>query len=159
MSKNFNRPIKYSGFIKNPISMTEITTIYKFHKIKQARVDLYADFVQSLCDYLFSTYMGDEVMSDDDKEKHFDWCWEKNLEMYGGMGFDLRDGNNKKKYLYFKSFFIDVFYFVNNKSETLEYNIKNVWEFIFSCDTEKSRMDVDNFLEIYKMFEESNWYK
>lgn len=159
MSRNFNRPVRYRGFIKNPLSMTEINTIYKFNKIKHTRVDLYSDFVQSLCDLVFSTYMGDDVTSVNDRTTHFDWCWNKNMKAYVEMGYDLADWSDKQKYFYFRSFFLDVFYHVEDKAEILEYNIKNVWDFIFNCDVEKSRLDVENFLEIYKMFESTEWYK
>lgn len=159
MSRNFNRPMRFIGFIKNPMSISEINTIYKFNKVKHVRSELYSDFVQSLCDIVFNTYMGDDVTKDKDREKHFIWCWNKVIFIFKELGYDLSDVDNEKKYGYFYSFFLDVFYEVEDKNADLEYNIKNVWQFVFQCDVEKSQKDVDNFLDIYNMFDETQWYR
>jgi hypothetical protein len=157
MSKNFSHPLKYKRYIKNPLTVNEIDNIYKLNKIKAVRADLYRDYVLSLCDLVFKSYLGDKHHQDfETRLEHFKWCWKENHKYYKQMGYKLR--NDKKKYDYFESFFLDVYYFVDDKNNTLEDSIKNVWSYIFNYDVVKSKWDVDNFLEIYYMFDKSKWY-
>jgi hypothetical protein len=158
MSKNFNNPIKYRKYIKNPLEMDEIERIYLANDINPNRADIYADYVQSLCDLIFLTYLGDEHHKEPiDRLEHFKWCWEKNQWTYELMGYKF--AKRREQFEYFETFFVDVFYFVADKNMVLEESIKNVWGFVFDYNVIKSRLDIDNFIEIYNMFEETEWFK
>lgn len=158
MSKSFERPLKYVGYIKNPLTLIEIELAYKIKKIDPARAELYGDFVQSLCDLIFMTYLGDKHHPNSiDRLNHFKWCWEKTQANYDLMGYSFSKG--KQQFEYFETFFVDVYYFAEEKDDILEDSIKNVWGFIFNYNIVKSKLDVDNFIEIYNMFEKSEWYK
>lgn len=158
MSKNFNNPLKYKGYLKNPLTVNEIDARYQKERVRAVRVDLYSDFVQYLSDTVFMTYMGDNHhINSYDKIQHFKWCWDKTLKTYEDLGYKIIDVD--VIFIYFESFFCDVFYFVDDKDKFLEDSIKNVWDFIFDYNVVKSAYDVTNFLDIYIMFEKSLWDK
>lgn len=153
---NFNKPIKYSEHIKNVMDIGEINRIYLANNINSNRSDLYFDYVTSLCNTIFNTYLGDELYDVDDKINHFDWCWKWNNTFYGDLGYDLKQ--SESGYMYFLSFFTDIYYFIDNNNIILEGNILMVWEYIFNYDISKPKKDVYNFIDIYKMFENTKWY-
>jgi hypothetical protein len=157
MSSNFNRPNKFLNYVKNPLSLTELDGLYKYHRIEVNKVELYRDYVLSLCDLILNTYMGDDVCKDEDMLEHFMWCWSHNEKVFKEMGYDLC--RKEELVTYFQSFFMEVFYYSVEKNERLENSIKNVWDFVFNCEVIKSRKDVNNFVELYSMFDESSWYK
>jgi hypothetical protein len=157
MNGNFSRPNKFLNYIKNPLSLNELDNLYKFYKIEANRVELYRDYVLSLCDLILHTYMGDDACSDEDKLEHFMWCWSRNEESFKDIGYSF--SNREELMVYFQSFFLEVFYFSDDKNERLEKSIKNVWDYVFNCEVLKSQKDVNNFVELYMMFDKSNWYK
>jgi len=157
MSNNFNNPQKYSTYNNGPMSLDDVMSAYKKHGIIPNRVELYHDFTSSLCDLIFTTYMGDDVTPIGERETHFDWCWDKNINNFFRLGFDLNDGG--EKYKYFKSFFLDIFYLVDYKTKKLEDDVLIVWEYIFNYYIIKPEKDLYNFIDIYKMFDNTNWFK
>jgi hypothetical protein len=157
MSRNFNNPLKFSPYNHGPMNLDDVMGVYKQYGIKPIRVELYHDFVQSLCERIFSTYLGDEVMDEEDRENHFVWSWDKTVDIYFKMGFDLSDSGEKFKY--FKNFFSEIFYGIDSKDAQLEEDIIVVWEYIFNYHIIKPEKDVYNFVEIYKMFDNTNWFK
>lgn len=157
MSLNFKKPIKYRDFIRNPIALEVITEIYKKNKINTNRVDLYHDFIISLCELVFETYLGDDLMSDEQRIEHFKWCWDKNIAIYKGMGYNLR--NDKKISKYFEAFFVDIFYSAVDKDNLLRSEIQIVWGYVFNYNIIKSREDIENFIDLYGLFDDIKWYK
>lgn len=152
MSKNFNHPVKYRRFINNPLTMDEINNIYYHSKVQGVKVDLYHDFVMSLSDQVIESYLGDKHHKQIiHKLEHFDWCWKKTITMYTDMGYTIK--NQETLFDYFGSFFMDVFYFDTSKDEELNKSIRDVWDYIFNYDVVKSKWDVNNFLDVYNMFE------
>ena len=157
MSDNFNNPSKYQDYNHYPMTLEKVMDIYSQHDIRPVRVELYYDFVNSLTELIFTTYLGDDVLTEKNKLEHFNWCWDKTVREFFEMGYDL--GDMGAKYKYFRNFFLEIFYKVEDKTEKLEHDVLIVWEYIFNYFIIKPEKDVYNFIEIYKMFDNTNWFK
>lgn len=157
MSNNFNNPLKFRPYNNGPMRLEDVMVVYRENGIKPIKAELYHDFVESLCGLVFNTYLGDDIMSTEDRLNHFIWSWDKTVSMFFMMGFDL--GDMGEKFTYFKNFFTDIYYKVEDKDSQLEKDILIVWEYIFNYNIIKPEKDVYNFIEIYKMFDNTNWFK
>ncbi len=155
MMDNTDKKLDFLSYIKTPLSENSIAVLYSANNVRYERCQLYSDYIQSLLLTIFDTYMGDEIMSDDEKANHFLWCWNKNIENFKEEGIIFK--NTDASFNYFIEFMFEVFYSVNNK-ETKPYiavTIRTLWLSLFSYDRIKTRSDVDNFIEIYGILEKS----
>ena len=146
---------KFLSYITNPLTRTSIDLLYKSNYIMFEKCDLYRDFVLSLSDLIFDTYMGDKITKEGDRMNHFKWCWDKivvNFEVEG-----IYFGDNQELYDYFSNFMVEIYYSVEDKhnDSNINHNICKLWKYIFNYKIVKTRSDVDTFIEVYKMFEKS----
>lgn len=149
--------LSFLAYIHNPISRESMNVLYGSNNIRYEKCELYGDFVQSLLMLIFDTYMGDDIMDADDQIKHFDWCWNKNIENFKLEGIFFE---NHKLYDYFKEFMIEVYYSYENKKK-FEYTDKSlikIWVDIFNYNKIKTQSDIDTLIEVYNIFENSLKY-
>ncbi len=74
----FNKILKSIDFIEyisKPMEERDILLILKINGFTVERGSLLLDFVESIVQKITKTYLGDDLMSTEDKRKHFDWCW------------------------------------------------------------------------------------
>jgi len=149
------KPSEYLNEINKPLNRGDKYLLYLGldKNIIYERCILYQDFTLSLIDLICQTYLGDDITNDDDKIKHFDWCWNKTAENFKYTGIDF--GANLNLYEYFSSFAIETFYGAKLKTDKLHYNLLKLWNFLFDLTIIKSKADIDSFLIIYKIFDES----
>ena len=62
-------------YISKPMEERDILLILKINGFTVERGGLLLDFVESIVQKITKTYLGDDLMSTEDKRKHFDWCW------------------------------------------------------------------------------------
>jgi hypothetical protein len=117
---------------------------------------LFSDFTFSLYHLISSTYLGDDldntsetklVLSQEDKLKHFDWCWKKTLDNFlkENIKFNVK-GEHRE---YYEKFFMDLFYNTENKS--ISENIVKFFEELFDEEKMFTKSDLDMLTEIYKL--------
>ena len=58
----------------------DILLLLKINGFTVERANLLLDFVQSITQKIVRTYLGDTLMTTEDKRKHFDWCWKSVLK-------------------------------------------------------------------------------
>lgn len=152
MSKN--KSLDLINYINTPMSKESIAILYLSNDIKYEKCELFRDFVLSLINLVFDTYMGDDITNSIEQINHFRWCWNKNIENFKKEGITIGD---KKSYSYFLEFMTEVYYPNKQKEENsnIRFNINKLWSFIFDYNNIKSRSDVDTLVEVYKMFENS----
>lgn len=152
MSDNIENGRKFMNYIINPLEMSRIDKIYREYGIIFERADIYRDFILSLNNLIQDSYLGDDVMNEDDKKIHFDWCWNKVCEDFSILGVYFTD--NQEVYTHFKIFFWKHFYDITNKKES-EYpkSIELVYNYIFNYNQVKKLVDVDKFISIYLAFD------
>jgi hypothetical protein len=140
-------------YISKPMERRDIHLILKLSGFIVERGDLLLDFCKSLTQKIIRTYLGDDIMSEQDREKHFQWCWESVLKDFGkeliyfNKKGDLRD--------YFEYFFYEIFYKEESKEEksfekTLYFVIKS-----FNYNEIQTKSEIDNYLDLYKIFNKS----
>lgn len=147
---------KFLDYINNPMSKESVMVVYDANGIKFEKCELYGDFVQSLFMMVFDTYMGDDVTNINEQIEHFNWCWNKNVLNFREEGMCFEGG---KLYEYFFAYMIEVFYPSKKKPE--DYTDKTslrLWSEIFDYNRSKTNSDIDTFIEIYKIFENSLFY-
>jgi hypothetical protein len=149
---NKNKTSELLNYIKTPMSRESITLLYTTHNIKYEKCELYGDFIQSLMLLIFDTYMGDEITSEIEQKNHFKWCWNKNIENFKKEGIGIA---STKLYSYFSSFMSEVYYPITKKEENkvAHTNILKLWSYIFDYNNNKSKSDMDTFIEVYRLFE------
>lgn len=154
MIENADKNIEFLSYIGSPLSENSVAVIYSANNISFGRCELFSDYVQSLLCVIFNTYLGDEITEEDDRLKHFEWCWQKNIDNFKLEGINF--SSKGESFDYFKEFMIEVFYNIENKeSKKIKDIITNLWNTIFSYNGVKTSSDMDNFIEIYKILEKS----
>lgn len=143
----------FLAYINNPMSKESIAFIYDANNIKFDRCELYGDFVDSLLRLLFHTYMGDDFTNLESQIKHFNWCWNKNIENFIKEGIVI---NNPKLYDYYLQYMLEIFYSSENKPLDFVDKVSlKFWNDIFNYTKIKTNSEMDTFIEIYKLFENS----
>lgn len=152
---NLENTEKFLNYINNPLSRASIELLYSSHFIMFEKCELYKDFVLSLTDLIFTTYMGDKITNNDDRTNHFSWCWNQTVNNFELEGIYFSD--NDDLYDYFIHFMFEIFYSVENKTDNnnIDINVIKLWKYIFNYRIIKTRSDVDTFIEVYNMFDES----
>jgi hypothetical protein len=133
------------------VNNNNINVTYIANNIKFEKCELYSDFVQSLLILVYDTYLGDDYTNKKQQRKHYDWCWNKNIENFNYEGFDL---NNDKSKEYFFQFINETFY--NNINKDIDYTDKKslkFWLDVFDYVKPKTNSELDVLIEIYKILE------
>lgn len=145
------------NWMTKPVPEEELKIWFSVNNIIYERAELYRDFCVSLMDLIVKTYFGDKEgqfesdieMTDDDNEKHFDWCWNTTVENFRKENIKfMNEGSHKT---YFKLFINDVYYHQTN--QMVRKSISNFLNDIFSRDKGFSKSDLDLFTEIYKLLD------
>jgi len=147
------KDIDFIEYISKPMEQKDISLILKINGVTVERSNLLLDFVESILKKIIKTYLGDNLMTNEDKKKHFDWCWLSVLKDFSKENIFF----NKKGILYdyFFSFFNEIFYLDKNKEEksfekTLYFIINS-----FNYKKLKTKSEIDTFLDLYKIFNKS----
>lgn len=147
MIDNVNKLMKH---MSRPLSLLQIELVYESNQITYERADLYYEFTLTLDDLIKSTYLGHDMMNEQERLNHFKWCWNKTCDLINTNIIKFND--NDEAYIYFLDLYLDTQY---NESSTEYIDIKIYWEYIFNYNIEKTRSDVDKFIKLYKIFEKS----
>ena len=76
------------SWVMRPVNHEDVETWFNINNMIFEKRQLFSDFTFSLYDLISSTYLGDEtdstsetklIMSQDEKNSHFDWCWLKTI--------------------------------------------------------------------------------
>jgi len=136
-----------------PVPKDELETYFNMNNINREKVDLFSDILISLNNTITKTYLGDSEnsslsveYSDEDKEKHFDWCWNKTLSNFSkeGINFEIKG----EHYDYFKTFFEDIFY--NQNEKNIRESIGKFLTDLFNTEKPFTKSDLDMIYAIYK---------
>ena len=139
--------------INTPMSKESIMIIYDTNNIIFEKCELFGDFVLSLLLMIDGTYLGDELTDIKNQYLHFNWCWNKNLSNFKKEGLVFE---NDSLYEYFLNYSLEFFYSSLDKDDPTKdvINIK-MWEKIFDYNKLKTHSEVDMFIEIYKLIDNS----
>jgi hypothetical protein len=142
--------IKYTTEVLNE---NELTNLYLKHNIDYDRTLLYSDFIESLFELIFTTYIGDDFYEIEDKFMHFDWCWFKNIENFKeeNIIFITTD----MCYEYFLALMYETFYENKLKNEDTNKKLVNLYKNILSYTNKKTKSELDQMVKLYQMIEKT----
>ena len=147
----------FFNWMSKPIPKDEVIIWFNVHNMNYEKIELYGDIFKSLNHIILDTYMGDEThetrisLSQEDKELHFEWCWNKMLEDFRKENIIIKHGGEHKEY--FKSFFFDTFY--NQTEKNVKESIPNFLFEVFDVEKPFSKSDLDILTELYKLMEKN----
>lgn len=143
------------NYMITPLSQNSLNVLYSAHNIKYERCQLFSDFTQSLICKITNTYMGDGYTTPEQRIKHFEWCWDTNVDDFANEGINLKESS--ELYSYFQEWMLESFYSLNEKGdiEGIKRMLIKLWKYILSYTTNKTRSDVDMFVDVYQLFEKT----
>ena len=150
----------FFNWIAKPLPNDEVVIWFNVHNMIYEKIELYGDIFKSLNCVITDTYMGDSngdspetkiVLSPEDKQSHFDWCWSKMVENFHKENIIITIDGEHKDYL--KSFYMDTFY--DQTQKNVKDSVPVFLNEIFNISKPFSKSDLDMITEIYKMMEKN----
>jgi tRNA(Leu) C34 or U34 (ribose-2'-O)-methylase TrmL len=93
----------FFNYLTKPILPEDVLVWFEANNIIYEKLELFSDFSLSLYDLIIKTYLGESdtpndtkiTLTEEDKEKHFDWCWVKLLNNFEKEGIIIlgNEGN------------------------------------------------------------------
>ena len=145
-------PDEFLKYVAKPVTPDEMDVWVKSNNITNEKTNLFFDFICSLYNIMSDTYLGeDTIVTPEDKEGHFNWCWTKNIENFKeeNINFELKGSH----YNYLWNFFQESFYGNNdNKSlEKLDFYLTR----LFKLYIEKTKSELDILKNLYIVLDKS----
>jgi hypothetical protein len=149
----------FFNYVTKPLNPEDVDVWFKSNNIIPEKIELYHDFTQSLCHLISDTYFGHDrqnnetkiIMSEEDNDKHFKWCWDKVIINFGKESILFE--TEGEHFNYFKSFFFEIFY---NQNETMvRESVTDFFDELFDLDRGFTKSDLDMITSIYKALEKN----
>jgi hypothetical protein len=144
-------------WMSKPIPYDEVVVWFSVHNMVPERVELYGDIFKSIFQLISDTYLGDDgsetkiIMSIEDKEKHFNWCWNRLLDNFRKENIKIKSEGIHKDY--FWEFFKDTYY--NQQNESVRKTIPQFINELFDLRKAFTKSDLDIITELYKALEKN----
>ena len=148
---------EFIQYITKPLTMEEMTLLYKANNINYDKCNLYYDFILTLNRKINNTFLGDDVINlEKDIHNHFEWCFNHTVKNFSKEGIILKETNLLQEYFF--NFYVELFYNITNKKEALE-KLDKFPDMSFKYYRLKTRSDMDVLLELYRLLEKSLNFK
>jgi len=147
----------FFNWMTKPVPKEEVIIWFNVHNMNYERIELYGDFFKSLNQTIIDTYLGNDdsetkiIISEEDNQKHFEWCWNKTLESFSKENINFKKIGSHRDY--FENFFSDTFY--NQKEKNLKNAIESFLTEVFDINKPFSKSDLDILTELYKLLEKN----
>lgn len=150
----------FFNWMSKPIPTEEVVIWFNVHNMIYERIELYGDIFKTLNHIITDTYMGEPLkgspetrisLTQEDKELHFEWCWNKTVENFKKENISINLNGDHKDY--FKSFYMDTFY--NQSEKSVKESIPVFLDEIFDIFKPFSKSDLDMITEMYKLLEKN----
>lgn len=125
----------------------DLVTTCQMYNIIRERSEVYHDFLLSLVKLIDSTYMGDDVMSRDDRINHFWWCFNQVINNFEMESIHF---TNKNHGVYIWDLLSHIYYPIRSTQLVIDY-----LKLIFDYRVIKTKEEIDSFVEIYRVFDHS----
>jgi len=146
----------FYSWMMMPVSREDVEVWFNMNNMVYEKRELFADFTYSLDSLIKETYLGNEpedatetrvLLSQEEKNSHFDWCWSKTVENFAkeNIKFNVK-GDHREYYL---NFYEDLFYNPDNK--TISENINKFFDELFDEKKVYTKSDLDMLTDIYKI--------
>jgi len=149
----------FFNYITKNIDPEQVDTWFRSNYIIPEKMELYYDFSYSIFLLIKTTYLGslnnknetNIEMTDEDNQKHFDWCWKKTIKNFKkeNINFTLEG----EHYDYFLSLFSEIYY--NQNSEDIKNSIDIFFNDLFNREKAFTQVDLDLIYNIYKSLDKN----
>jgi hypothetical protein len=145
-------------YISKPITQDEFDFWVDSNDICFLKLELYRDFVVSLVDLIYNTYLGGDTtnetkitLSYEEELSHFNWCWGKTIENFKkeGLEFEMKGDH----YDFIKTFIDETFY--GQKSNDVKMSLTKFFNEVFNVETMFTKSDLDLLTTLYKNLEKN----
>lgn len=140
----------FFSYISKPVTTEEIEFWIDKNNICYNKLDLFRDFVFSLTNSIYETYLGDDngtlKLSYEDNLKHFDWCWLKTIQNFKKEEIFFEEKG--ESYDFVKSFVEETFY--NQQITEVKNSLDKFFKEVFNLDKPHTHSDLDLLLMFYK---------
>ena len=141
-------PEELINYISKPLKQEQLELIYKANVIENNKSNLFKEFILSLFHIVKDTYPGDDVMEENDQEKHYNFCWEKNINNFKEENLNFKEED--EIFYYLKETVFDTFYHQEDKEKEM-INLILFYERIMNLNCEdKTQSEADIMIELYK---------
>jgi hypothetical protein len=149
----------YSWMIK-PVGSDDVEVWFNMNNMIPEKRQLFSDFTFSLYNLIKNTYLGDDsddnnetkvVLTEEDKQAHFDWCWSKTIENFNKENIRFNYKGDHREY--FENFFRDLFYFAEKKE--IAVNIPVFFKELFNENKTYTKSDLEMVTDIYKRLDKN----
>jgi hypothetical protein len=148
----------FFSYISKPVDLDDLQLWIEKNNICFNKFDLYRDFVSSLVNLIYETYLGNDtnrttniVLDKEDDEKHFDWCWSRTIENFKKERIFFK--GNGEHLDFFKGFIIETFY--NQDIDDVKFSLNKFFDEIFNLDGLHTMSDLDLLKTIYKSLDKN----
>lgn len=149
----------FFNYITQPMKPEDVDIWFRINNIIPEKMDLYYDFTFSLYYLIIETYLGNDditnetkiIMSDEDKQNHFEWCWNKTITNFNKESLVFNERG--EHYDYFLEFFMDIFY--NQKEDKIRGSIGTFFNDVFDRKKPFTKSDLDMISNIYKSLDKN----
>lgn len=148
----------FFNYLTKPVKPEDVDVWFRSNNIIPEKLELYYDFTHSLNQLIVDTFLGDTisddtkiVMTTDDVENHFKWCWNKTIENFKkeSITFNIIG----EHYEYFNSFFLETFYY--QKNDDIRNSINSFFDDLFNTRKPFTKSDLDMISSIYKAMDKN----
>ena len=139
-------PEEFYNYITEPVTPEDMRLWVRHKNIDVDRTDLFYDFIDSVHTIVHETFLGDDVITnEDDKQKHFNWCWNKTINNFKEESIIFNvEGDH---YEYFWNFFYESYYKDKDKRDVE--NINNYFLILTKLHILKTKSELDMLSDIY----------
>lgn len=149
----------FFNYITKNLDPDEVDIWFRVNNIIPEKMELYYDLSYSLFLLIKKTYLGDDQnnnetkvdMTDEDNQKHFDWCWSKTLENFKKESITFQ--NEGEHYDYFFSLFNELYY--KQSKEVIRNSIDTFFNDLFNREKPFTQVDLDLIYNIYKTLDKN----
>ena len=127
----------FFSYISKPVSDEELQFWVDSNDICYQKLELFEDFTKSLVLLIYKTYLGDTEgqetnisITEEDNLKHFEWCWNKNIENFKKEGVYFGEKGDHKEFV--QSFFEETFY--KQKIKEVKMSLNKFFDEVFNLD-------------------------
>jgi len=144
-------PDQFFEYLAKPLTPEQVDVWFKAHNIDSEKSNLFFDYICSLYNLIFDTYLGEDVINtEENKKSHFNWCWNKNLNNFKLENVHFK--SNGEHYDYFWNFF-SVSFYSGDEDDDFGEKVDDYLSKLFKLHVQKTKSDLEVLTDIYKLME------
>ena len=139
-------PEEFYNYITEPVTVEDMRLWVRHKNIDVDKAELFYDFIDSVYTIVHETFLGDDVMTnEEDKQKHFNWCWNKTVDNFKEENIIFNSEGDH--YKYFWNFFNENYY-ADRDNRDVD-NINNYFLILTKLHLLKTKSELDMLSDIY----------